>query len=464
MVKLQKLVAAVALALSLAGCAVGPDYQRPLGVGDVALRLPYQQASQANAWWQAFNDQELDRLVSLALQQNRSLASAAANVRRAMAVFSDTDNDQWPSGSIDSQYQASRNSTFASLDNQQISRGVTLGANLRWDVDLFGKIKRASEAAEANAAQAQAMLFDAQIQIISQVANSYGDYRAAQIQLQVARENVENLHQTHQLVQARVDAGFASNLELARLDVQYQGVKAQIPVLERQLLQARSALSALLGMAPGQLSLSEQGKLPELRGPLAIKDGQDYLHYRADIAIAERALAASTANIGVATADLYPSLSVRGFLGWVSAPGLSLNSQTDAWSVAPALSWQAADLGSVKARIRAADATADMALAHFEQVVFSAINEIQLSLEHYNLIREQLLLTQQQYKASTQALIIARVQYEAGSGEFYALLDAEREWLNSRNNLAQVQQLSFSQLVTIYRVFAGSLAIEQQEV
>ena len=119
--------------------------------------------------------------------------------------------------------------------------------------------------------------------------------------------------------------------------------------------------------------------LPELKQPVALVDGENYLRYRADVAVAERALAASTAQIGVATADLYPNLSVRGFLGFISGPGLALNGDTQSWSVAPTLSWQAADLGSVKARIRQAQASSQMALAQFEQQVFNAINEMQLA-------------------------------------------------------------------------------------
>jgi outer membrane protein, multidrug efflux system len=461
MTKLPKLAAIAFVVLAAAGCAVGPDYVSPVKVGDIQIDTAYQQALESTSWWQAFNDEELNRLISIALQQNRSLAKAEANVERAMAVFIDAENDDWPKATFDSNYQVSKNTNISTLDDNLVNRGATLGANLNWDIDLFGKIKRASQAAQANAEQAEALLQDAQVQIISQVATSYGDVRGAQMRLKVAQENLDNLQQTRQIINTRVNAGFVSEFELARIDAQFYEIKAQLPVFQRALLQAKSALSALLGLTSDQLVVADESHLPQLSQPVVIQDSRKYLHYRADIASAERALAASTANIGVRTADLYPSLSVNGFLGFVSSPGLTLNGDTKGWSVAPSLSWQVGDLGSVKAQIKAANATAKMALADFEQLVFTALNEIQLSLDEYKLSREQQLLIESQFKASTKAMIIARVKYEAGNGEFYDLLDAERDWLRSRDQLAQVQQLSFTKLVTIYRVFGGGLEINQ---
>jgi outer membrane protein, multidrug efflux system len=232
-----------------------------------------------------------------------------------------------------------------------------------------------------------------------------------------------------------------------------------LPAYRAALLSADATLSALLAQRPGQLKLGAVPHLPELKQPVALVGGENYLRYRADVAIAERALAASTAQIGVATADLYPNLSVRGFLGFLSGPGLTLSNETQSWAVAPTLSWQAADLGSVKARIRQAQASTQMALAQFEQQVFNAINDMQLSLQSYNLSREQQLSTQLQWQASNKAVQIARERYNAGSGEFLDLLDAERELLKSRDQLAVLQQQSFSRLVAIYRSFGGGIQL-----
>ncbi|HET8817829.1 MAG TPA: TolC family protein [Pseudidiomarina sp.] len=445
---------------ALSACSVGPDYQPPSRVADIHVNSPYQQAEHSRSWWQAFNDKALDQLIQRALIENRTVEQARLNVERAYAVFRDTYNDSHPSGTLEAGYLASENSTLSAADDDVISRGYRNGVSLSWNLDLFGKLRRASEAARAQAQQASILWHDAQVQLISQVATSYGEYRGAQLRLNVAEQNLENLRQSRAIVDARLEVGMASELELAQIDVQLHRVQAEIPSYRLAMLTADATLSALLAQEPGQLDLGTKPQLPELMQPVAVVDGENYLRYRADVASAERLLAARTANIGVATADLYPNLSVGGFLGFLSGPGLTLSNATESWSLAPTISWQAADLGSVRARIDQAESNADIALAQFEQQVFEAINEMQLSLNSYNLSREQQLSTEQQWQASTKAVQIARQRYNAGSSEFLDLLDAERELLRSRDQLAQLQQQSFTRLVGIYRSFSGAIEVQ----
>lgn len=453
-----KLSAIAALLASLSACTVGPDYQAPSTVGSTALDLSIESAERLQSWWQEFDDSELNALIAQGLLQNRTLAQAQANVERAYAVLQDANNDVLPKGSLDAGYQASKNGTMSGVDDGVVSRGYQNGANLTWDLDLFGKIRRATEAAQARAQQAEMLWQDAQLQLISQIANSYGDYRGGQLRLMVAEQNLHNLQQTQSIVMARVDAGMLSDLELAQIDVQLHQLKSLMPVYRTAMVKAEATLSALLALPPDQLKLSNKPQLPALKQPIALVGSDNYLRYRTDVAIAERTLAASSAQIGVATADLYPNLSFRGFLGFISGPDLDLHNNAQSWAVAPELSWQAADLGSVKARIRQAEASTQMALAQFEQQVFNALNEMQLALQSYNLTREQLLNTEQQLQASQKALNIARERYQAG-GEFLALLDAERDMLQSREQLAVLQQQSFVRLVDVYRHFGGGLQL-----
>jgi outer membrane protein, multidrug efflux system len=453
-----KLSAIAMLLASLSACTVGPDYQTPSAVGSTSLDLSIESAERLQSWWQVFDDTELNALIAQGLLQNRTLAQAQVNVERAYAVFQDANNDVFPKGSLDAAYQASKNATMSGGDDGVVSRGYQNGVNLNWDLDLFGKIRRATEAAQARAQQADMLWQDAQLQLISQIANSYGDYRGAQLRLKVAEQNLLNLQQTQSIVMARVDAGMSSDLELAQIDVQLHQLKSLMPAYRTAMAKAEATLSALLALPPGQLKLSNKLELPALKQPIALVGSNSYLRYRTDVAIAERTLAASSAQIGVATADLYPNLSIRGFLGFISSPDLDVNNNSQSWTVAPALSWQAADLGSVKARIRQAEASTQMALAQFEQQVFNALNEMQLALQSYNLTREQLLSTEQQLQASQKALNIARERYQAG-GEFLALLDAERDMLRSRDQLAVLQQQSFVRLVDVYRHFGGGLQL-----
>jgi outer membrane protein, multidrug efflux system len=477
--KLFKRTAVAILVASLTACAsVGPDYQAPAKVNEQVIDSQYSAAIHNLDWWQAFDDSELNRIVTLALAQNRTLLQARLNVERAQAVFGDTDNDILPKGSLGGSHQSlkqpsanpSANPSASMQDNDTIVRTNQAGVSLSWDLDLFGKLRRASEAAKANSEQAKMLWREAQVQLISQVASSYGDLRGTELRVQVAKDNLASLTQSRSIIHSRFEAGFASELELARIDAQRYELEANVLQLEQDKARAKATLSALLGQTEEYASASDtdisQGtlsKIPSLTQPLALESTAvkpvNYLMHRADVAAAERAIASTSAKVGVASADLYPNVSVSGFLGFIAPAGLSLGSDNQAWSVAPSISWQLADLSSIKSRIKVSEIEQQIALAEFEQTVFNALAEMRLSLTGYSLSQQQLAKTELQWQASNAALTIEKARYQAGTGEFLALLDAEREQLRSKDKLAQMQQQSFSQLVNIYRSFAGGLSL-----
>ncbi|ABE56359.1 RND efflux system, outer membrane lipoprotein, NodT [Shewanella denitrificans OS217] len=480
-----KRTAIAILVASLTACAsVGPDYQAPTKVNEQVIDSQYSQAEHSLDWWQAFDDAELNRIVSLALAQNRTLLQASLNVERAQAIFGDTDNDTLPKGSLGGSHQSlkspSANPSASMQDNDSIIRTNQVGANLSWDVDLFGKLRRASEAAKANSEQARLLWREAKIQLISQVASSYGELRGAELRHQVAKDNRASIAQSRSIIHSRFEAGFASELELARIDAQRYELEANLLQLEQDKARAKATLSALLGQtevyaanasvsASAAQSIATKGsavsQIPTLKQPLAMMDTAaepvNYLQHRADVAAAERAIASTSAKIGVASADLYPNVSVSGFLGFIAPAGVSLSSDNQAWSVAPNISWQLADLSSIKSRIKVTEIEQQIALAEFEQTVFNALADMRLSLTGYSLSQQQLAKTELQWQATLTALNIEKARYQAGTSEFLALLDAEREQLRSQDKLAQMQQQSFSQLVNVYRSFAGSLSLTE---
>ena len=174
---------AMILSSLLSACAVGPDYQPPQQVLNVDMKESYQPVFSLSAWWDQFNDDQLSALIAQALAKNRSIVEAAANVDRAYAVFSGAQADHYPDGTLSAEYQASRNASILSQDDGITMRGFTQGLSLSWDTDLFGKLQRATEAANARAEQAKLLWQDARLQIVSQVARSYGQYRGAQLRL-----------------------------------------------------------------------------------------------------------------------------------------------------------------------------------------------------------------------------------------------------------------------------------------
>lgn len=452
----------------LIGCTVGPDYQAPTQLSQelkmpqlapVAVARDDQHNQQLTSWWQSFADAELNRLISTALVNNQTLAAAQANVDRAYAVFADSDDNQLPKGIPSLGYSANATPAEVSATGERVtSRQFQTGIGLSWDLDLFGKIERASEAALADAQGAEFAWRDAQLTLIAQVAQSFGDYRGAALRLQVASQNLANLQQTTQLISARRDAGMASDLELSRIKAQTFAVETTLPDFQLAKRRAELTLAALLGSSVESLALDSSAfQLPELKTPQAVAKVIEQLQQRPDVAIAERRLAASTAQIGLAKADLYPSLSVSGFLGFLASPDLAVGSAQQAWSVAPTLSWQGADWSSVQARIKAANANEQAALATFRQTVLNALSDMQLSLDSYNLSRRQQLIQQQQLAATEQAVSLSQARFQAGNADFLELLDAQRELLAARDQQARLTQQNFSRLVDVYRSFGGAI-------
>lgn len=445
------------LSTVLTACTVGPNYQPPQQVNTVKVEHDYRPTLLLSSWWEAFDDKQLSRLIQQALTENRTIAQAAANVDRAYSVFQGSKAEQLPDGTLTAGYQAGRNTSLLPQDDNITLRGFTNGLNLSWDSDLFGKLKRATEAARAKAEQAGYLWYDARLQIISQVVTSYGQFRGAQLRLIYAEMNLQYLLQSKTIIEAQTIAGSATALELAQIDTQIYRVKTDIAGIKVASATARSTLAALLAIPTDQLSIASSAALPQLSKPLPVDSDTNYLQFRPDVASAERNLAASTALIGVATADLYPSLSVSGFLGFISSPGLALNGASESWNVTPTIQWSGLNFGPVKARISSAKAGSNEALAAYEQTVINAVDAMQLALDNYQLSREKLSSAKQQFTASQQALSIARARYKAGTVDFLRLLDSERELLTSRDQLAQIELDHFLRMVGVYQEFGGAL-------
>ena len=218
----------------------------------------------------------------------------------------------------------------------------------------------------------------------------------------------------------------------------------------------------MLGQTAESLTIGGGAGIPALQTPVKIDDSINYLQYRPDVASAERNLAAMTAQQGVATAELYPDVSVSGFLGFLSSPSLALNSASQSWNVTPSIRLLPLNLAAVNTRIDMAEADTAIALSQFEQTVVEAANNMQLSFDTYGLTREQLVSAQSQFEASERAAKIARARYRSGTTDFLQLLDSERELLDSRDQLAVVEVAHFQRLVGVYRAFSGALQTESE--
>jgi multidrug efflux system outer membrane protein len=455
-----KAFAPALLAIALSACAVGPHYRAPetapariasLDAGD------YDRSRFETAWWRQFDDPTLSQLVQQALDGYRELRVAFARLRAARAIRDDVGNDQLPTvtSRASGEFRKAQQPGFTA-QRVEVER-YDLGLDMAWELDLFGRIQHSIEASDAQSAAAEAELQQLQVSLIAELVDAYGNLRGAQLRERIARDNLHNQQESRTLTAQRRDAGVGSELDVLRSEARLAATEASLPQLQAEAVRARHRIATLLGQRPEQLAADLSPKpLPVIAKALPIGDPAELLRRRPDIRAAERQLAAATANVGVATADLFPRVSLSGFLGFTAGRGSQLGAaDARAWGVAPAISWAAFDLGSVRARLRGAQAGADGALAGYEQQVLLALEETENAFSDYGKRQQRLVSLVRQAEASRAAAAQAAIRYREGAEDFLVLLDAERERLAAEDAQAQGEVELYRGIVAIYKALGG---------
>ena len=392
----KRSVGAVVVAATLAGCAVGPNYKQPetpvaptFGSAEPALYS----AEQAQAgFWKQFDDATLDQLVDDSLNANHDLRIALGRFAEARAARHQSLYDLGPTVTARGGHQTSR------LPEVQSGFPVTasyydVGFDATWELDLFGRVRRGVEASNAQLQGAEANLRDAQVSVVAEVARTYFELRGQQDQLAVAKRNVENEQETFRLTDARLKAGRGTELDTSRAHAQLSTTLSTIDPLEAAVSRSIHRLGVLTGRDPNALTdlLSPPKELPGLPKTLAVGDPGAMLRRRPDIRVAERQLAASNAEIGVAVGDYFPKVTFTGSFGYDAASlnGLGTGASR-AYSIGPGISWAAFDLGRVHAQVAGARARTNTALAQYEQTVLKALEETENALVTHARTRDQL--------------------------------------------------------------------------
>lgn len=457
-----KLTLVAGISLMAAACAVGPNYKAPATPSaafqnaDPAVFIA---ANPEAEWWKAFGDPVLDQLVGQAFAANLDLKIALARVAEARALFSEQKLDLLPHVTASGTYVKSDQQQPGSNGQRVESQTYQAGFDAGWEIDLFGRVRRGVEAAGAEAGAAQAELRDAQVTVAAEVARNYLELRGAQARLKVANRNLETQRETLRLTKVRFDAGAGSPIDVASAQARLNATEAAIPVLITAEKRANYRLAVLTGQRPGALDallVQRETDVRPLVTALPIGEAGDLLRRRPDVQAAERRLAAQTAQVGVATADLFPRVSVTGFVGFLSGTSTGFgNAASKAWSVAPSVSWPALDLGSARARLRAAKARDDAALANYDQTVLRALEDLENALVSYRQQQAQLSSLTDQAAASRRAAELARIQYKEGGIDFLVLLDAERTLLAAEDALSVAETGVNTDVVAIYKALGG---------
>jgi multidrug efflux system outer membrane protein len=457
------------LALLFGGCAAGPNYKTPETHAPGAFsggQTNYNAAQPVTRWWHEFHDPELDKLVENALARNYDLKIAVANLREARALRRSAQFDLLPVPSGTAGYTHSLQSSAVEPGFTRTQRELELydvGFDATWELDFFGHVRRTIEAATANAEALDAVRRDVGISLISEVARNYLELRGSQNALDVARLNATNQLETLKLTQALLDGGRGTELDVARARAQLNNTMADIPPLQTLIARDIHRLGVLTGRQPTELEteLAPEAPPPSLPRLVAIGKPEDMLRRRPDVRAAERSLAASTAGIGIVTADLFPRVTFNGSAAFqaTSISGLGA-AGSDAWSFGPRITWAALDLGHVKARIKAAGARADAALAAYERTVLTALEETENALVDFGNEQTRRNYLFESVASNTTAAKLARERYENGITDFLAVLDAERNLFLAQELLALSQTRAATSLVAVYKALGGGWEIE----
>ncbi|MFS8609394.1 MAG: efflux transporter outer membrane subunit [Gammaproteobacteria bacterium] len=461
----RRLAKGLALAATslLAGCAVGPDYVEPetppasfhLAEGELFDDRPFEAQ-----WWAQFGDPVLDDLVERALRANLDVRTALLRIDESRALLRSTRRRQWPS----SQYEAAREASKSQqpvFSTERIEvESYRAGFQSAWEIDVFGRLRRDTEAAIADAQAAEATLRDVQVLVAAEVVGTYLDLREAQKRLSVAEANLATQRETLHLTQVRYELGRGSELDVASARAALAATEAQIPVLTAQEHIAAHRLAVLVGARPGEIDVElAYREMPPHLTTLAIGSPEELLRRRPDIRAAERRLAAATARIGVAKADLFPRVSFDGFLGFIAGDSGELGeSSSKAWSMTPVVRWAAFDLSGVRAEVRRAETSAELALAEYEATVLRALEETENAFVSYAQQRRRLEAILEQAEASRRAAELARIRYAEGALDFLRLLDAERTVLEAEDAAVVAAAELNAAVVAIYKALGGGWA------
>lgn len=453
------------LALILSGCAVGPDYQAPEPQAPAQFTEAHSDGvfsrSDEARFWGGFDDPLLADLIDDVLSANQDLEAAVARFKRADALLRGSRREQLPtigaSASAASQHLAA--AERASVTGDDDIELYQVSANASWEPDLFGRLRRATEARSARLESARAELDALQVALVGQVASSYFELRGLQQQLAVARRNVELQRDSLTIVDARMQAGRSTRFDVMRARSQLESTRAAIPDLQADIRARMHRIAVLTGQAPGSLipRLSTPVALPTAMPVIPVGSPGSVLRRRPDIRVAERDLAAATADIGVATADLFPRFSLDALLGSVALDSSNLfTGPAESRRVALGIDWTFLNFGRVRARIDAQDAQAQAALAEYRQVVLEALEETENRLVRYHRAQLRSERLAAAAEAASDAAALARTRYDQGYIGYFEVLDAEREQLNTQNALEQSRTVTVLAMVNLYRSLAGA--------
>lgn len=447
-----------------AACTVGPDYKQPVvSTPDAwqarAVQGVEERESAVQTWWDTLDDPALNGLLKRAQAANLDLEIAVARIAEARALHRIAAGDRYPEilgqGNVGATELSE--STFGPLGGETVEN-YALGAGLSWEIDVFGRVRRQVESANASFEASVEDYRDVLVVLLAEVGQNYIETVALQKRIELKKANIDSQQESLQLTRDRFDAGLTSALDVAQAESNLANTEAQLPPLETRLNAALNRIAVLLGEDPGSLheELTRQAPIPSPPDELLVGIPAEVVRQRPDIRRAERDLASQTARIGVATADLYPRFSLTGFLGFDSSSiGDLLDGDSVTWSVGLPFIGNIFDGGRRRGRIEVEKARTEQLLSVYRLTILTALEEVEDALVAYAMERVRRERLARAVDASQRSVDLVRTQYLAGLTNFQNVLDSQRSLTDQEDQLAESEGLVLSNLIALYRALGG---------
>jgi NodT family efflux transporter outer membrane factor (OMF) lipoprotein len=455
-----KLAALVLILTLLVGCLVGPDFETP----DKFLGPSWYQeerdgltssGTELVAWWEVFGDPKLNRVVEEAHRANNDLEIAAVRILESRAQLGIASGLRWPQSQV-----GEAGATYRS-DDDSGGWNLNVGASVAWEVDLWGRYRRGIESADAVLQATLARYDDVLILLTAQVVQTYTTIRLTEEQLEIADQNIQIQQRSYDIVEVLTRRGEKSALDVQQAYTLLLGTEATVPGLGASLKLAKNALSTLLGRQPGDLSefLGDDGELPPIPEELAVGIPADLLRRRPDVRAAELNAMAQNAQIGVATAALYPSFSLTGFLGLATSTGDLFGGDSLTYNLGGNFIWPFLNYGRIRNNIRVQDARLQQALIVYRETVLRAAREVDDAMASYVGAFEQTGILAEAVTSAQRSNELSMLRYKEGFSDYQRVLDAQQSLFVQQSRYIDNRGATVRAVVDLYKALGGGWEI-----
>lgn len=446
-------------------CAVGPDFQKPQVETPAQYRYDSLKVDSVAIlkWWDLFNDPLLDTIIVTALRENKNLLIAISRIEEARANLGFTGADQYPK--LDIKADALRgNINSKQIGIEQTNNAFFIGPVLSWELDFWGKFRRATESARAQLLASEYSLRTVQISLISEVISTYFlliDYRQ---RLEISKYTLAAREKSLNIIQERFNKGIVAEIDINQSQIQKEIAAVAVPFFERLAGQTENALRILLGKLPGEIVHGYQMQDEVIPPDIPTGLPSDLLVRRPDIAEAEYLLMAQNANIGVAVAQMFPSISLTGLFGAASNDLSTLTDGGAAWSLSGGLLGPLFNFNKNTARVEIEEARTEQALYKYENTVLNAFREVEDALIEVETFKRQLAAKQRQFNAAKNAENLSQQRYDQGVTSYLEVLESQRSSFTAELELSEVKKDYLNAYVKLYKALGGGwISVEEMQ-